>query len=211
MHIIIKNTFLSLPFVSHDTTLGKKPYINLWYFITYSTILTANLICTLVLGTKIFYSQTNWRNCFGSVDGTALRILRSKINQSIVYNDHKRAQGIKLQSLPLPNGLIGNVSSPYLGKLDMIVPCHTSLGWSRIYRDQYWHNNHTLCIYGEPVYLSLFHLQAPFSRQNLPPNPVNYNKVMIQARVAVEWLFNEIETYFKSVSYTNICLFSNSP
>ena len=141
MHINIKNTFLSLSFVSHGTTLGKKPYKNLWYFITYSTILTANLICTLVLGTKIFYSQTNWQNCFGSVDGTVLRILRTKINQSIVYNGHKRAHGIKFQSLPLPNGLIGNISGPYLGKLDMIVPCHTSLGCSRIYRDQYWHDN----------------------------------------------------------------------
>ena len=34
---------------------------------------------------------------------------------------------------------------------------------------------------------------------------------MSQTRVPVEWLFNEIETYFKFVSYTNICLFSNSP
>ena len=28
---------------------------------------TANLISSLVLGTKIFYSPTNWQNCFGSV------------------------------------------------------------------------------------------------------------------------------------------------
>ena len=92
----------------------------------------------------------------------------------------------------------------------MIVPCHTSLGCSRIYRDQYWHNNQPLCIYGDPAYPSSFHLQAPFSRQNLTPNPVNYNKAMSQTRVPVEWLFNEIETYFKFVSYTNICLFLNS-
>ena len=141
MHIIIKKTFLYLPFASHGTTFGKKPYRNLWYLITYSTVFTAMLISFLVLGTKIFYSRTNWPNCFGSVDGTVLRIFRPKINQNIVYNGHKRAHGIKFQSLPLPNGLIGNVSGPYLGKLDMIVPCHTSLGCSRIYRDQYWHDN----------------------------------------------------------------------
>ena len=34
---------------------------------------------------------------------------------------------------------------------------------------------------------------------------------MSQTLVSVEWLFNEIETYFRFVSYTNICLFSNSP
>ena len=93
----------------------------------------------------------------------------------------------------------------------MIVPCHTSLGCSRIYRDKYWDNNQLLCIYDDPAYLSSFHLQALFSRQNLTPNPVNYNKAMSQTRVLVEWLFNELETYLKFASYTNICLFSNSP
>ena len=34
---------------------------------------------------------------------------------------------------------------------------------------------------------------------------------MSQTGVPVEWLFNEIETYFKFVSDTNICLFPNSP
>ena len=208
--MIKKTFFLSLPFVSHGTTFGKKPYRNLWYLITYSTIFTANLISFLVLGTKIFYSRTNWQNCFGSVDWTVLRIFRPKINQNVIYNGHKRAHGIKFQSLPLPNGLIGNVSGPYLGKLDMIVPCHTSLGCSRIYRDQYWHNNQPLCIYGDPAYPSSFHLQAPFSRQNLTPNPVNYNEAMSQTRVPVESLFSEIETYFKFVSSRNMCLFSNS-
>ena len=126
MHIIIKKTFLSLPFVSHGTTFGKKPYRNLWYLITYSTIFTANLVSSLVLGTKIFYSRTNWQNCIGSVDGAILRIFRPKINQNIVYNGHKRAHDIKFQSLALPNGLIGNLSGPYVGKRDDSTMSHKS-------------------------------------------------------------------------------------
>ena len=122
MHIIIKKTFLSLPFVSH----GKKPYRTLWYLITYSTIFTANLVSSLVLGTKIFYSRTNWQNCFGSVDGAILRIFRPKINQNIAYNGHKRVHGIKFQCLPLPNELIGNFSSPYVGKRDDSTMTHES-------------------------------------------------------------------------------------
>ena len=118
MHIIIKKTFLSLTFVSHGATFGKKPYRNLWYLITYSTIFTSNLISSLVLGTKIFYSRKKWQNCFESVDGTVLQIFRPKINQNIVYNGHKRAHGIKFQSLPLPNGLIDNLSGLYVGKWD---------------------------------------------------------------------------------------------
>ena len=132
MHIIIKKTFLSLPFVSHGTTFGKKPYRNLWYLITYSTIFTANLISSLVLGTKILYSRTNWQNYFESVDETVFdetifgRIFRPKINQNIVYNNNKRVHGIKFQILPLLNGLIRNLSGSYVGKRDDSTMSHES-------------------------------------------------------------------------------------
>ena len=63
-----------------------------------------------------------------------------------------------------------------------------------------WHNNLPLYIYGDPAYPLSIHLLAPFSRRNLTPNPVNYNKTMSQTPVSVEWLFNEIKTYFKFVS-----------
>ena len=210
MHIIIKKTFLSLPFVSHSTTFGKKPYRNLWHLITYWTIFTANLISSLVLATKIFCSRTSWQNCFGSVNGTVLRIFRPKINQNIVYNGHKRAHGISFKvCLYIIDSSVTLVAPMWVNR--MIVPCHTSLGCSPIYKDQYWHNNQPFCIYGDPAFTALFHLQATFSRQNLTPNPVNYNKAMSHTRVPVDWLFNKIETYSKFVSYTNICLFSNSP
>ena len=124
--ILLLKTFLCLLFVSHGTTFGKKTYRNLWYLITNSTIFTANLISSLVLRTKMFYSWTNWQNCFGSVDGTVLRIFRPKINQNIVYNGHKRAHGITFQSLPLPNGLIGNLSGPFVGKWDDSTMSHAS-------------------------------------------------------------------------------------
>ena len=63
-----------------------------------------------------------------------------------------------------------------------------------------WYNNLPLYIYGDPAYPLSIHLLAPFSRRNLTPNPVNYNKTMSQTPVSVEWLFNEIKTYFKFVS-----------
>ena len=48
--------------------------------------------------------------------------------QNIVHNGHKRSQahGIKFQSLPLPNGLIGNLSGPYVGKRDDSTMSHES-------------------------------------------------------------------------------------
>ena len=86
------------------------------YLITYSTIFTANLISFLVLGTKMFYRRINWQNCFGSIHGIVLQIFCPKINQNIVYNGLKWADGIKFLSLALPNVLIGNLSGPYVGK-----------------------------------------------------------------------------------------------
>ena len=72
----------------------------------------------------------------------------------------------------------------------MTLPCYRSLDCSQIYRDQYWHNSLPLCIYGDPACPSSIHLQAPFSRQNLKPNPINC-KAMSQTRVSVECLFNQ--------------------
>ena len=48
-------------------------------------------------------------NCFGFVDGTQLSISRPSRNQRIVYNGHKRIHSLKLQSVALPNGIIGNL------------------------------------------------------------------------------------------------------
>ena len=53
-----------------------------------------------------------------------LRIFRPKINQKIAYNGHKQTHGIKFQSLPLANGLIGNLSGPYVGKRDDSTMSH---------------------------------------------------------------------------------------
>ena len=45
----------------------------------------------------------------------------------------------------------------------------------------------------------LFIFKPHFPGQNLTPNPVNYNNAMSQTSVSVEWLFNEIKTYFQFV------------
>ena len=53
-------------------------------------------------------------NCFDFVDGgTVLCIFRPTVNQRVVYNCHKRVHGIKVQSVALPNDLIGNFHGSY--------------------------------------------------------------------------------------------------
>ena len=38
--------------------------------------------------------------------------MQTRYDQRVVYNGHKRVHGLKLQSVALPNGLIGNLYGP---------------------------------------------------------------------------------------------------
>ena len=49
--------------------------------------------------------NTPLTNCFGFVNGTVLCICRPTVNQTVVYNGHKRVHGIKFQSFALSNDL----------------------------------------------------------------------------------------------------------
>ena len=57
------------------------------------------------------------QNCFGFVDVTVRPIARPKYHQRILYDGHKGVHAIKFQSIVLPNGIIGNLSGSYEGKL----------------------------------------------------------------------------------------------
>ena len=87
-------------------------------------------------------------------------LLIEQLYEFLVQRYLKRVHGFKFQSLALPNGLIGNLSGPYVGKRDESTML-MSLGCSQIYRDQHWHNNQPLRIYGNPAYPLSIHLQAP--------------------------------------------------
>ena len=45
------------------------------------------------------------------------------------------------------------------------------------------------------------HFQAPYKEGNLTRDQKNYNEAMKEVRVAAEWLFGEIKTYFKFVDF----------
>ena len=194
-----------MPPVWHGTTFSKKPnYIFAYNYSRFDHLLSSRnqdisqpsklaLYCSVIQ-----QKGAPLQNCFGFVDGTVSRISSPKINQNIVYNSHKQVHGIKFQSLALPYRLIDNHSGTYEGKRHYSTMLHESALLTNLERSA-WHNNQPLCIYGNPAYHLSIHLQAPFSRKNLTPIPVNYNKAMSQTQVSVEWLFNDIKNYFKFV------------
>lgn len=57
------------------------------------------------------------------------------------------------------------------------------------------------CLYGDPAYPLRIHLQAPFRDRALTPLMIDFNKSMSTVRESVEWLFNDIATYFKFIDF----------
>ena len=58
-------------------------------------------------------------------------------------------------------------------------------------------NGDFLCIYGDPAYPLRRHLLAPYQHPNLTPEQIYFNQSMSSVRVAVEWVFGDITTYYK--------------
>ena len=58
-----------------------------------------------------------------------------------------------------------------------------------------------LCIYGDPAYPLRRHLQAPYKNANLSDEEKAFNKSMSSVRVAVEWVFGDITSYFAFLNF----------
>lgn len=51
-------------------------------------------------------------NCVGFVDGTIRPTCRPHRRQKVAFSGHKRQDGLKFQSVMLPNGIIGSLMGP---------------------------------------------------------------------------------------------------
>ena len=58
-----------------------------------------------------------------------------------------------------------------------------------------------MCLYGDPAYPLLMHLQGPFRQRLLTPQQQAYNSSMSAVRCSVEWLFSDILNYFKFLDF----------
>ena len=57
------------------------------------------------------------------------------------------------------------------------------------------------CVYGDPGYPLRMHLQGPFKNAYLTSQIQQFNKSMSEVRISVEWLFNDINNYFKFMDF----------
>ena len=58
-----------------------------------------------------------------------------------------------------------------------------------------------LCIYGDPSYTILVHLQCPFKNGVLTTQMEAYNTAMSSVRTSMEWLFRDVINYLKSLDF----------
>lgn len=63
------------------------------------------------------------------------------------------------------------------------------------------HDNRPLCIYGDAAYPVSRHVQGPFKGANLTEAQKAFNTSMSSVRIAVEWPFGGISTYFAFVDF----------
>ena len=58
-----------------------------------------------------------------------------------------------------------------------------------------------MCIYGDPAYPLRVHLQGLFRDAYLTPQKQLYKQSMNSVRTSVEWLFADVQNYFKFIEF----------
>ncbi|XP_068712959.1 uncharacterized protein [Montipora foliosa] len=140
-------------------------------------------------------------NCWGFVDGTVRPICCPGEHQRLMFNGHKRVHGLKFQSVVALNGMIANLFGPVEGKRHVSAMLRMSGLLGQLEQYSFNQVGHPLCIYGDPAYPLRVHLQVPFKRGHLRPDEEAFNSSMSAVRSAVEWVFNDITSYFSFLDF----------
>ena len=141
-------------------------------------------------------------NCWGFVDGTVRPICKPSQHHREVYNGHKRVHALKFQSVVAANGMIASLFGPVEGRRHDSRMLAMSGLLGQLEEHSFSPDGQALCIYGDPAYPHRVHLQRPFARRAaLSPDEMAFNQSMSQVRIAVEWVFGDIITYFKFLDF----------
>ena len=124
--------------------------------------------------------------CIGFMDGSTKPIARLTENLSVTFSGHKRVHCLRFQSLLLPNGLIGHMSSPLEGRRhDAILLWESDIlgQLQQLYR----HDRRPFTVYGNPAFRAQKHLISPIKRHILTDQERGFNTSMSVVWECVEW------------------------
>ena len=89
---------------------------------------------------------------------------------------------MKFQSVVVPDGLITNLSGPYKEERHDSTMLHQS-GLLPLLEQHAIHIGTPLCLYGDPAYPLIVHLQGLYKDRQLTPGMELFNKSMSSVRV----------------------------
>ena len=140
------------------------------------------------------------QHCFGFIDGTVRPICRPGQDQRSFYNGHKRLHALKYQAIATPDGLIAHLSAPLEGRRHDSAMLAESRLLDVLQTLPLANNGHMYCVYGDAGYPLRPQLIVPFAG-NLTVQQEQFNTNMSTGRIAVEWAFGKVSTYFAFVGY----------
>ena len=155
-----------------------------------------------------YYADRVYAKCglvqsvWGFIDGTLRKTCRPSFFQKLLYSGHKRAHGIKFQSVVLPDGLFGCMFGPITGKRhdsfmlakSELIPKLREFMPEEDERRQTANNEHNdvFSLYGDPAYPQSIIIFGGYRnpQQGLPQ--AQWNTEMSKVREVVEWGFSNI-------------------
>lgn len=157
---------------------------------------------------KITECGSAMQNICGFIDGTARRICQPSKNQGPFYSGYYGFHCIKFQSVMFPNGIIGILNGPFIGRRHDSGMVHESGIISKL-TPLLSINGQQYYLYGDPGYQQSQLMFTPYSRlSNLNMQQQQFNKKMSRVRESVEWGFGKIASIFAFLDFhKNLKLF----
>jgi len=133
----------------------------------------------------------------GFIDGTTRAICRPKYNQRELYSGYKKQHVVKYQSIVYPNGLIGRLDGPFIGRrhdADIFGLSKVRTELVKLFERQGQPN---YAIYGDGGYSNSKFVKVGFRNcTNLTPRQKQFNREMSALRVSVEYGFGRVIQQF---------------
>ena len=133
------------------------------------------------------------------IDGTIKKVCKPGVGQQHLYSGHKRVHGVKYQHTMAPNGLVVHCFGPFKGRQPDATMYHDSSIDVQL-QPLCSADGSQLALYGDGGYALRPWLFTPFRNANTQ-HKRDFNAMMAQARICVEWGFGKVSTLFAFVNY----------
>ena len=135
-------------------------------------------------------------NVWAFIDGTLRQMCRPIRDQRYFYTGHKRHHGLQYQAITTLDGLVCHLLGPVQGcRHDAGVLQESGL-LEQLQQHLVLPGNEVHALYGDPVYPLSPLIMKGYQGAHLTAQQQAFNTSMSQIRMAVEWSFGDVATYW---------------